>query len=309
MFACLIWRRRRRRRNEEQGIELQPRQTRNAEEQTREAAALLSERMWVRASARWKASAKQAARRRRGPRISAISRKALSTLDRELNRHSSSSLIPPRPSTPTEDIESPNGDTHATEPDIVSPSSRLSSSSRLSPPAYVRRPSAASSHTSDSEISLADELLPNPDYISSAAAHVATDDKAVLARLEELASAPPSTEQLAELQAEESSSAPVLYEDSVEDLTMPLEYSSSNLLPPPPSTKGSSLDYSSPFDDEFAPEPSAPPFEANPSAPPMELVPSAPSFDGEEETEVIATAPPLDDEEGTSRLTLPGYQP
>lgn len=317
MFACLIWRSRRRRRKiKDSAVELRLRRNLITEELTRGVAAKVGERMWVRATARWKASAKQAARRRRGPRLSVISRQALSTLDRELRRHSTSSLQLPTPSSSELD-DSQLTSTFDSEsvPGQLLPTSRASMSSRLtpqSPPAYIHQ------NLSVGEFSLETpeiDASTNSEHVSFAAAHIATDDKAVLARLEQLATAPPLPDDAIESHPGQSSSAPALFEDGTDDYTNTSESGFSSftslLPPPPPVRKDLTLDYAStPFDDVYQAGPSAPPFEDHVAS--VGLVPSAPVMEFDDEESQCASSPPMDDselEDQTIKLTLPGYQP
>jgi len=129
------------------------------------------------------------------------------------------------------------------------------------------------------------------------AAHVATDDKALLARLAELASAPPADDASESVETSEAEiSVPAWQDEEIEDFTHAtslapkLDASSSSpssFFPPPPSKErlaaAERLEYSFGFDGldsaEPEPEPSAPPFEEG-SAPPLDNdvfpMPSAP---------------------------------
>ncbi|KAK0505794.1 hypothetical protein EDD18DRAFT_1342148 [Armillaria luteobubalina] len=160
-------------------------------------------------------------------------------------------------------------------------------------PYHSRQPSQSSggylSSNEDSE-----ELGYSP---SAHAAHVATDDKALLQRLNQFASSPPQDGNI--LGHDQESSAPVWQDEPLDALTevhgfigdVPSPTPSSSLFPAPPvplSSKGKATseyygyDYAT-FEDiqSLEPElgPSAPPFEAVTSDPPLELlelVPSAP---------------------------------
>ena len=123
------------------------------------------------------------------------------------------------------------------------------------------------------------------------AAHVATDDKAVLRQMEVMSSSPPTEPGSS---CDVHGSAPVLYEDDVQSLEYgdaPELAPSSTGFPLPPTVlssskgKAAALEYYD-YDDlnvEPDPQPSAPPFEADdpimPSAPPQgeaQFLPSAP---------------------------------
>jgi hypothetical protein len=124
--------------------------------------------------------------------------------------------------------------------------------------------------------------LPLSDDISPPyhAAHLATDDKCVLACLSNMASAPPSN-----LDSDIQVSAPA-WDDLIESFSRPSSSRSSLLIfplpPPPPQTKATAdYDYDYSFDDLDTMEPilvpSIPPFEEGyPSAPPFDMTPSAP---------------------------------
>jgi hypothetical protein len=148
------------------------------------------------------------------------------------------------------------------------------------------------------------------------AAHVATDDKSLLARLAEFASSPPPSEVSAEAPSTLQVSAPVWRDEEFEDFPCDPGGSSSihismcpaptPLFPPPPSKEKMAAptfyDYPYSFEDiTVEPEagPSAPPFDDPPSAPPtniIDLTPSAPPLmDIDYCMEVDASAPPLHD--------------
>lgn len=139
------------------------------------------------------------------------------------------------------------------------------------------------------------------------AAHVATDDKALLARLNGMASHPPRDS----ANYHQESSAPVWEDEDVVDsdasssLGDPSGSSSSQVFPPPSvpvSSKGKMAaeyyDYSySLFDDDIESlEP-----ELGPSAPPFEAVPPLPSDD----SAVVPSAPVLDDFAGDRTPSAP----
>jgi len=144
------------------------------------------------------------------------------------------------------------------------------------------------------------------------AAHVATDDKTLLARLVDLASRPPVESSTDELDACDTLvSAPAWHEELEEippDFFIPNDHPptclTSSLFPPPPSKEhmaiGDLYDYSFSFEGTAAleSEPSAPPFHLDP-APLMDdhqIVPSAPPLldDTEFLVDVHPSAPQLD---------------
>lgn len=139
---------------------------------------------------------------------------------------------------------------------------------------------------------------------------MATDDKAVLARMAAMSSSPPAADNPGEASRDVRPSVPSWYDEDHEDYsrrsydhslasgrcyepcTMPemstansCEASTSRLLPPPPEkaqlTAPLFYDYPSSFEEDLTePEPSAPPFEecvAMPSAPPLESEAPSPS--------------------------------
>ncbi|KAK0198738.1 hypothetical protein F5146DRAFT_104657 [Armillaria mellea] len=218
---------------------------------------------------------------------------------------------------------------HTCTPGLASPSDGLVSSvaSPLTP-YHSRQPSQSSggylSSNEDSE-----EL----DYSPSAhAAHVATDDKALLQRLNQFASSPPQDGNI--LGHNQESSAPIWQDEPLDAFTevhsftgdVPSPTPSSSLFPAPPvplSSKGKAVseyygyDYAT-FEDiqSLEPElgPSAPPFEAVTSDPPLELhelVPSAPppeiDVDGAEDmtAELHEDGASLYEHQGVPGETLP----
>jgi len=166
------------------------------------------------------------------------------------------------------------------------------------------------------------------------AAHVATDDKAVLRRMEVLSSQPPTEPGSS---CDVHGSAPVLYEDDVESLEYedPSEIVPSPGFPLPPTSlssskgKAAALEYYDYDDLNVEPDlqPSAPPFEADdpivPSAPPpgeTQPHPSAPPDipdSGDDPTVPIDDGLPQQLGEqlvdapgpGSSRQEPPRYQP
>ena len=143
-------------------------------------------------------------------------------------------------------------------------------------------------------------------------AHVATDDKSLLAHLAELASSPPLSVDCVETSSSALVvSAPVWQDEEIEDfpcdlgrsssISMPMSPFPAPLFPPPPSKEKMAApafyDYPYSFEDitlELEAEPSAPPFEDPPSAPPTnntDLTPSAPLMDTDYLMELHASTP------------------
>lgn len=173
------------------------------------------------------------------------------------------------------------------------PSSVVSDSSSMPPPERSNQPSF-----------IEDEPLP---YIPRSDGHVATDDKAQLARIQELASSPPIMLDPASASTMQSVSAPEWHEveDDLENLgvdlsEVPMSFHNFGLppsFPAPPSKAdipfgyldnhplryGEGDDISVPLS---TPGPSGSSFGASPSAPPIDypgLEPSAPSLEGEDD--------------------------
>ncbi|KAH7923891.1 hypothetical protein BV22DRAFT_1130267 [Leucogyrophana mollusca] len=305
-------------------------------------------KIWSKATARWKANVRHSARRRRSRRhvfsASKTSRSRSPSLS-DLREVSSFSALSP-PSSPRPSFASPPD--CANPPQSASPlperegvltpvsedhvPSSTSISPRSSPPAYNpstidKRPDTRlrqqtlgtsdhdSTHSSSALVfERCDLPLPEDDHIPytpSFAAHVATDDKAQLARLEDMASAPPaitadgvgsSTQMM--VSAPEWHDEPDDFGDSLPlhaSLHLPPLSPAQDSMPPSfpslpskadiPSGRFDSLSYS--YDDDFVglepeSEPSAPPFEAHPSEPPSEeyfLEPSAPPMEEDTSSE------------------------
>ncbi|KAF9654112.1 hypothetical protein BDM02DRAFT_54614 [Thelephora ganbajun] len=283
-------------------------------------------KLWARATTRWRENVRQSARRRRNARLSSTSLQApnssVFSLPRTISstlsspRSRSSSLPPSRPSSPTPtvltahpslfspattDHEPRNVNTESPSPPPLPPAYRGRShlSLDVSP---VKDPAQLSpggslydSHLSHVDSIHSDSPPPSPlvrEATSSSfhAAHVATDDKAVLRRMEVLSSQPPTEPGSSDV----CGSAPVLYEDDVQSLEYedaPELAPSSVGFPLPPTVlssskgKAAALEYYDYDDLGVEPDlrPSAPPFEAEtpflPSAPPQgeaQPLPSAP---------------------------------
>jgi hypothetical protein len=301
--------------------------------------ARMKQRFWVRASARWKANAQSSARRRKNRRkISAAHSMSTSLHDNAISRPQSrapsrsSSLRPsPLPSARSSlsSHNRPNVSGHATQGPSIFPSDVPL------PPAYPHSdsppfdplkhshtysrtdhdpsdPFSHDSHDTDEEhpeytARIEDDPIPYDD--SCHAAHVATDDKTILARMATMASAPPPTPDEGGSSALQTS-APVWDDERLEDITdvdyigtapprissPPPSLASTSRSPfpaPPPISKMAApdfYDYPYSFEEDVSSlepgaGPSAPPFEEHlPSAPPLE------------DTEERPSAPPLMEE-------------
>ncbi|KAF8665330.1 hypothetical protein AX16_000349 [Volvariella volvacea WC 439] len=339
IIGCLFWRKSKRRKYRENDVEMRVRRHRRqiSPDEGREAMLERDDRevrakqkLWARATARWKANARYTARQRRGRRsiVSRNTNAQNSRVSLEEPHRSSFEQSSPPPSRPlsrrssiiSEEVPvgaaiivTPSDDTATTSSQQAIPSSPPAYGQRLrvhtthitpdssvddsstSPPltaTHSRRPSHVS--TRRPSVSAMDDELAQPTVHTG---HVATDDKALLARLATLASAPPTEPSGVQ------SSAPELedeeYETFGDDIAQTNDTSlnssqyqqqsrspSPSPLPPPPS-KGklpaTIYDYSYALEDILYLEPeselSAPPFEETPSAPPLEdshVAPSAP---------------------------------
>jgi hypothetical protein len=272
-------------------------------EAEKEAKAL--QKIWARASARWKANARHSLRQRRGKRLFIRSHHpsttSLNDSRRSLAIHTSRppSILSSR--IPNQSQASLAEERHVNEA-RQRPTSLFSS-----PPAYhadhripsiiisshERTPEPVSSHLSrrPSQADLA--LFPT--------VHVATDDKALLAKLADLASAPPDETDNVENMSLSQVSAPedLEFEDHIDSSHMHDLPPAATLFPPPPSKERLAaverLDYTFGFDDlEPEPEPSAPPFEESSAMLPLDdaiLLPSAPPLIDEEADDQDPTLP------------------
>ncbi|KAH7914732.1 hypothetical protein BJ138DRAFT_1170370 [Hygrophoropsis aurantiaca] len=359
MIGCIFWRRKKKRVKVEQDIELKVRQKVRpddaSEDGEREKEARGKLKIWSKASARWKASVRQSARRRRPRRhvvsASRASRSRSPSLSDIREISSFSTISPPRsprvsftshpdpipslplPVSPVLEMEgtlTPIAEHHTSRVSPISPPS--------SPPAYnpslsSRQASTGSDRDSfrstqrmfdrNNASSHEDDVMP---YVPCFVAHIATDDKTQLARLEDLASAPPSINvDGASSSVQPLVSAPVWLdepEDYTEDLPphadvflSPVHGHMLSSFPPPPSkvdTISNCFAKASSYGDDFETlepenEPSAPPFD-EPNDSILEapaLAPSAPPL--EEDTSHLDNW--HDGEELTgqsSRLTSPG---
>lgn len=287
------------------------------------------QKIWAKASARWKEHVRYTARLRRAKRS-------------HLRQYDSSTMLNPtvHVEVPADDVQSirsltptlslsvsrrpsltdfSRSSSHIS-PEISGssdPSSPLTGDPILkvpsSPPAYrpgtlnsiavsaeqsdgstpSRRPSLVSSGNAKS-VHLAQRL--EPSHIDRLhAAHIATDDKALLARLADLAERPPETS--IDAGSSHQVSVPLWEDEQLDDFQRVTESSEpdtsdSSPFPPPPfkgkTAESSFYAYRSSFE-EFSElinpelEPSAPPFEA----------PSAPGLDG---MAMLPSAPPLADD-------------
>lgn len=327
IISCIVWRKRRKktsnREKTKNDLELKARHKANPEDLSedgeREIEARGKNRLWARASARWKANIRHSARRRRR-------RQGLSTRSRppspalldpqEASTHASSPVSSRRHSivSVSEDVDyhaaSNENSSYPAQPPSISPDPS-SPCTVSSPPAYIFpalhvRPEieGCSQEPSGDPASRRGSLLFGHDfspadhedipYQPSCAGHVAIDDKTHLARMSELASAPPviqdntrgSPSQIHE-------SAPEWHDDFEDHLSQPVTISPSETpfevgdsgFPNPPSKSVLSPRY---FDGHSYVQditaldpislPSMPPYEARPNAIPFEdtLTASAP---------------------------------
>ncbi|KAH0838110.1 hypothetical protein J3R83DRAFT_6356 [Lanmaoa asiatica] len=327
MIGCLIWRRRKKRtRDIERKLAHKLGADDDSQDNVREKDARGKMRMWAKASTRWRFNIRQSARRRRKrPMVSSIANRPLSPTFSDSPQVSV--VVPSAPSRRNSFVSQgpdssrpettlcPNG--YVTEPPAVlhdpprssSPptygASFISGFSHL-PPSAVSNPSSTPSSDNPHPVQrsnepsvIEDELLP---YIPPSDGHIATDDKAQLAHIRELASSPmadtasPSTMQ--------SVSAPEWHEveDDLDGLgidlsEVPTTFQNFGLppsFPPPPSKadvpfgylddhplrygEGDDILFSLPVPGTLGPS-----LEAFPSAPPIDepgLEPSAPSLEG-----------------------------
>lgn len=283
----------------------------------------------ARATARWKANIRHAARQRKGKRVvtarssqphqsSHLSNNSLSQLSvslhsRTSSRRSSVVSLPDELSRPIID-ECPSSLSLPLDP-ISLPTTSLIATS---PPAYHHDGQALPvihsniSHTTSLDRQSSSFILNSPTSNSFHAAHVATDDKTLLARLVDLASRPPEETSTDPLSACDTLVSAPAWHEELEEIPSDLIISndrppaclSSSLFPPPPSKEhmatGDLYDYPFSFEGTAAleSEPSAPPFHLDP-APPMDghqIIPSAPPLldDTEFLVDVHPSAPQLD---------------
>jgi len=306
----------------------------------------IKSKLWARATTRWRENVRQSARRRRNTRLSTSSSYAPNNSTVSLSqtttsttpspRSRSSSLPPSRVSSPEPTVSiarsvasSLSRTDHEPHTDIEPPPPSPPPAPPL-PPAYQGRSLSTSdipqtkdlaqfslgSSPYDTHIAHFDSPCPDSPPPSpletdttppnSHAAHVATDDKAVLRQMEVLSSQPPTEPGSS---CDVHGSAPVLYEDDVESL----EYEGGSNpvtapgFPLPPTSlssskgKAAALEYYDYDDLSVEPDlqPSAPPFEAEnpivPSAPPQGEAQPHPSAPPEEADSGDDPTAPTDD--------------
>lgn len=277
------------------------------------------QKAWARASARWKANAHYSLQQRRGMRFLTKSyrQSLISSPNNSRSRLAISTSRTPSvlsSSHITNDKEVSSVDEQLPDPQrqTVHHTSRFSS-----PPAYHEgHQMSPPIISSPQEQTMGSNSYPAPSRRLSqthltlfpATAHVATDDKTVLSRLADLASAPPNG---AEIMSLSEVSAPDDLEFEIRTVSpIPTQISSGpSLFPPPPSKEKLSategLDYTFVYDNlenaEPEAEPSAPPFEENPtmqSLPESVLLPSAPPIIDNENRAIptcLPSAPSLED--------------
>lgn len=281
-------------------------------------------KIWARATARWKASVRHAARQRKGHRVASSkssqanqpfhssnhsrSRLSLSLPSRTPSRRSSVVYLSDQPPQSIIECLSSMSLPHDT------PTMSSHTNTATSPPAYHHAGQAYSNipHTTSLDRPSSSIDPHSPTHTG----HVATDDKTVLARLANLASKPQDVSTDTIDACDTLTSVPPWhdeFEDIPPDFIISNDYPpdsicvTSSLFPPPPSKERMATmdlyDFSFSFDDTAAmeTEPSVPPFHPGsvplddhlivPSAPPLldeaEFVhPSAPEFDVGEENPV-----------------------
>ncbi|KAH8099313.1 hypothetical protein BXZ70DRAFT_943238 [Cristinia sonorae] len=351
MVGCIAWRKKRRIHAEQllRDLEKKERAAASGEDSEDDESehvklARSRQRMWSKAAARWRANVRFSARRRRAQR-SVATRDATPTHTAaasvtSLHSVSSSTAVSLRQVTPAPDEGSPSISPYPEEPRSTTTPSRSSSPTPAGtlptshPPAY-RTHSLSAGQAGPSDHTCTPHSTPppvdnddQPSYLPSDVAHVATDDKGILARMVTLASAPP-TESSAHSDPPGTSggiypSVPVLEEyedmevDSLQSQSRPEDGHTETLmvqppvpsyshdppsspfpLPPPKSRLAEPLFYEYPSafeDDVIGTEPSI-----GPSAPPFEVVapaPSAPPLDLEDEIyssddHPVPSAPPV----------------
>ncbi|KAG5647683.1 hypothetical protein DXG03_008406 [Asterophora parasitica] len=344
IIGCLFWRKNKRRRRKDSDIEMKARKRRREQDDdgrdsmlSLEKEAKVKQKIWARATARWKANARYSARQRRGKRIISTTRVARSSSSSSLARIDETQL-PPTNASPNISRRSSlsyaatwvgdaTSSSHPSPPVVPTHNVPTPLTPNPLPPAYHLRVAAQQAHA-PSEGGHPTEPLSPLAYTSSSnspsdpsgasidmslppqsihVAHVATDDKTLLARLADLASAPPPDG--ANSSNDHSTtfhvSVPIWQDEELKDFGHGTYDSSNRSLPPsrcssrssspaplfpPPPSKGKMAapafyDYPYTFEDilvEPDPGPSAPPFE--------ELIPVG-------EADLTASAPPLLDAE------------
>ena len=314
IIGCVFWRRSvTKRRKKDLEAELKKRHSKSsAAEDAKnmvEKESKAKVKVLARATARWKSNIRHAARQRKGKRVvttrssqphqsshssnTSLRRHSVSLPSRTSSRRSSVVSLPDELSQPIiDECSSPMSlPLDAISPPTISPIA-------TSPPAYHHDGQAlpviysnishAASLDRQSSSFRANGSTSNSFY----AAHVATDDKTLLARLVDLASGPPEETSTDALDACDTLVSAPAWHDELEEIPSdhiisndhPPSCLASSLFPPPPSKKHMATrdlyDYSFSFEGTAAleSEPSAPPFHLDP-APPMDdhqTVPSAP---------------------------------
>lgn len=324
ILVCLFWRKGLFNKRKSQDIEAEDRHENltaaehRAIEVEKEAKAL--QKIWARASARWKANARHSLRQRRGKRpFARLHHQSTTSFVNDSRRcltdHPSrppSSLSSPIPI----HIQSPFVEERLPNQENQSPASRPPS-----PPAYhsdhQTPPIIISPSGTNSEYSFPAHLSPQPSLypfhanrqysdlnLFPISAHVATDDKALLARLADLTSAP-ATETDALSLSQGSAPEDVEFEDVIASSTSAQMDSPSlaPLFPPPPSKErlaaAERLEYSFVYTNRHVELESAPPFEEGLPLDESVLFPSAPPTINEESpalgTSFLPSAPSLED--------------
>uniref|UniRef100_A0A8H7Y6P3 Uncharacterized protein n=1 Tax=Psilocybe cubensis TaxID=181762 RepID=A0A8H7Y6P3_PSICU len=360
IIGCLFWRKTVKKNHRSYDVEAKARRKRSAisvESLVAEKEHKTKQKIWARATARWKANVRYTARQRRGRRFgsrASIANQSTLSLDRSRSRLAgSNSSIRSTASSRRSSTSSIRSQLHDEDAIPTSPTSAQVSNSRPSspaqptinnPPAYQhrsqippiiissddptggeyptstpqfgrsRRPSHSSNYSASAAITNDGHVVElSPTHLH--AAHVATDDKSLLARLQDLASAPPTDDSLPSAGTSEIQvSAPEWQDDDIEAFapeltTSPGQSSTSPSMFPPPPSKGvlaASEFYTHPYSFEEMEDldaecgPSAPPFEEG-ASPPLQdthlLVPSAPPLLGEDDHihDMCPSAPEWDD--------------
>ena len=329
IIGCVFWRKniiKRRRRDLEAEFKKHHSEPSAAEEAKimveKESKAKL--KILARATARWKANIRHAARQRKGKRVvtSRSSQPHQSCQASHSSNHSRSRLtvsLSSRTSSRrssvvslSDDLSQPIIDECPSPLPLDAISTPTISPIATSPPAYHHDGQVLPviysniSHTTSLDRQ-SSSFRANSSTNPSRAAHVATDDKTLLAHLVDLASRPP--EETSTDVCDTLVSAPA-WHDELEEIPLdlvnyhPPTCLASSLFPPPPSkdhmATGDHYDYSFSFEDTVAlePEPSAPPFHLDSAPPPddHQIVPSAPPLldDTEFLVGVHPSAPQLD---------------
>lgn len=346
IIGCLFWRKNIRWKNKDKDVEKRRRKRRRrrtlstelSEEAIREMEndkeAKAKQRLWARATARWRANARHSARQRRGKRLVARP-STISVNDSGDDSSSDQSSRPPSPSLsrsrrsstssfhqePVSDLTPiPSIAVQTPEPTALPPAyQQKSTGAQTESSEYLsRRPSSASLLVRSRRPSHSAAIDEASSTAGQTVAHVATDDKNVLAMLAEMASAPPAAAH--ETRSEPEVSVPEWHDEQIEDFNALQrdhqtlsEESPNGSIPsspfPAPPSKGNLLspdfyDYPYSFEEMTGDGPVY-----GPSAPPFEETPSAPLVD-EETMEVVPSAPPLiDDDDFYAPEQIPSAPP